>query len=96
MIDDGSAADILYLNAYKRTGLAESDLNPTTSPLYGFIRDHVIPKGMAKLIVTVGEHPRSSTIIVEFLIVDCPSEGFESSYLDLSPHHEIPNYRGNR
>ena len=45
MVDDGSAADILYLNAYKRMGLAENDLNPTTSLLYGFIRDHVVPKG---------------------------------------------------
>ena len=53
MVDDGSIVDILYLNTYKRIGLAESDLNPTTSPLYGFTRDHVVPKGTAKLTMTV-------------------------------------------
>ena len=100
MVDDGSAKDILYLNAYKRI-----DLNPTTSPLYGFTGDHVIPKGTAKLTVTVEEHLRTSTTVPDFLIVNCllaiygiigrPLLGFESSYLDLSPHNEVPNCRGN-
>ena len=71
-VDDGSATDILYLNEYKRMGLAESDLNPTISPLYGFIGDHAIPKGMTKLTIMVGEHSRTSTTIADFLIVDCP------------------------
>ena len=57
MVDDCSAMDILYLDAYKRMGLAENALSPMTSPLYGFTGDHIIPKGMAKLVVTVGEHP---------------------------------------
>ena len=57
MVDDGSAMDIFYLDAYKRMGLAESTLSPTTSPLYGFTGDNMIPKGTAKLAMTVGEHP---------------------------------------
>ena len=61
MVDDSSAVDIFYLNAYKRIGLVESDLNPTTSPLYEFTRDHVVPKGMAKLTVMMGEHLRMYT-----------------------------------
>ena len=72
MVDDGTV-DVLYLNAYKRMGLAESDLNPSTSSLYGFTRDHVVTKGMVKLTVIVGEHPRPSTIVVDFLIVDYTS-----------------------
>ena len=72
MVDDDSAVDILYLNAYKRMVLAESDLNPTTSPFYGFTRDHVIPKGMTNLIIMVEEHPQTSTVVDDFLIVDCP------------------------
>ena len=35
--------------------------------------DSVIPKGTIKLAVTVGEHPRVSTIMMEFLVIDCPS-----------------------
>ena len=73
LIDNESAMDIIYLDAYKRMGLTERKLSPTTSPLYGFTRDHVIPKGTLKLAVTVGEHPRLSTVMTEFLIVDFPS-----------------------
>ena len=73
MLDDGSAVVIPYLIAYKRMGLTKSDLNSTTSLLYGFVGDHIVPKWMAKLTVTVGEYPRTSTIITIFLIVDCPS-----------------------
>ena len=36
-------------------------------------RDHVISKGTIKLAVTVGKHPRVSTMMTEFLIVDCSS-----------------------
>ena len=58
MVDDGSVANILYLNAYKRMGLAVSNLNPTTSPLYRFTGDHVVPKGTTKLTVTMRKLPR--------------------------------------
>ena len=51
LVDNGSIVDIIYLDAYKKMGLTESELNPTT----------------------LGEHPRLSTVMVEFLIIDCPS-----------------------
>ena len=49
MVDDGSAVDILYLNAYKRMSLIEDELDPNSSPLYDFTRDHVVPKEVLKL-----------------------------------------------
>ena len=70
MVDDGSAVNILYLNAYKRIGLTEGDLDPNSSPLYGFTRDHVVPKGEAKLTIIVGEHPRTLTVLTNFLVID--------------------------
>ena len=72
MVDDGSTVDILYLDAYKRIGLTEGALNPTASLLYEFIRDYLIPKGTTKLAVTVGEHPRVSMVVANFLVVDFP------------------------
>ena len=51
----------------------ESDLSLTTFPLYGFVRDHVIPRGTIKLVVIVGEHPWVSTIVTELLAIDFPS-----------------------
>ena len=67
MVDDGSAVDILYLNTYKRMGLTEDDLDPNSSPLYRFTGDHVVPKRVAKLTITVGEHPQISTVLANFL-----------------------------
>ena len=73
MVDNGSVADILYLNIYKKMGLTEDNLDPNSSPLYGFTVDHVIPKGVAKLTIIVGEHTRTCTVLTNFLVVDAPS-----------------------
>ena len=73
LLDNGSIIDIIYLDAYKRMGLDEHDLSPTTSSLYGFTGDHFILRVTIKLAITVGEHPRVSTVITNFLIVDCLS-----------------------
>ena len=73
LVDNGSTVDNIYLDAYKRMGLIESELSPTTSPFYGFTGDHMIPKGTIKLVVMVGEHSPVSTVMTKFLVVDCPS-----------------------
>ena len=73
LVDDGSAMDIIHLDAYKRMRLTESELSPSTLPLYEFTGDHVVPKGTIKLVVTIGEHPRESNVMIEFLVVDYPS-----------------------
>ena len=44
-----------------------------TSPLYRFTGDHVFPRGTIKLAVTMGDYARTSTVVAEFLVVDCPS-----------------------
>ena len=59
MVDNRSVVDILYLDGYKRVGLTKDNLIPTTSLLYGFIGNHIIPKGRTKLTVTLGELPRA-------------------------------------
>ena len=48
-------------------------MTPTTSLLYGFIGDKVIPEGTINLVVTLGEPPRTTTMMIEFLIVKFPS-----------------------
>ena len=60
LVDNGSTVDIIYLDAYIRKRLAESELSPTTSPLYRFTGDHMIPMDTAKLVVIMGEHQQSS------------------------------------
>ena len=43
LIDSGSTVNILYWNAYQKIRLKWADLCPTTSPLYGFTGESVIP-----------------------------------------------------
>ena len=49
LVDNRSAVNILYWDAYQKTGLTWADLSPITSPLYGFSRDHVILERTIKL-----------------------------------------------
>ena len=72
MVDDGNAVDILYLNAYKRMGLTRR-LGPQQLPILWLHGDHVVPKGVEKLIITIGEHPQTSTVLDNFFVVDALS-----------------------
>lgn len=73
MIDNGNAVDILYYNAFIKRGLKDSDLKPVTTPLYYFIGNFVIPNGRIILPLILGEYPKTSTLMAEFFVVDCPS-----------------------
>ena len=72
-VDNGSSVDILYLRAYEQMRLGLHQLTPTPTPLYGFTGDSLTPVGSIKLALTVGTYPRISTVMANFLIVDCPS-----------------------
>ncbi|GAA0184157.1 hypothetical protein LIER_31446 [Lithospermum erythrorhizon] len=54
LVDTGSSTDILYLSTYDKLGLPRNMLQPMHTPLTGFIRHSVYPKGMAILDFTVG------------------------------------------
>ena len=71
--DNGSFVDILYLQAFERMGLKVSDLKPSPNPIYDFTGDLVVPLGMISLPMTVGEYPRQSYVITNFLVLDQPS-----------------------
>ena len=53
--------------------LANSRINPFTSPLVSFTRDRIIPRGIVTLIVIASTYPAQVTKEIDFLIVDCPS-----------------------
>ena len=73
LVDNGSAVNILFWNVYQKTRLTRSDLSLVTSPLCGFTGDHVIPKGTIKLVIMLGDYPRVSTVVTEFLVIRCLS-----------------------
>ncbi|XP_075636500.1 uncharacterized protein LOC142608693 [Castanea sativa] len=65
LVDDGSGAEIMYLNLFNGLKLREEDLEKYDSPLVGFDRKQIIPRGMIKLPVQV----EGTEVQVNFLVV---------------------------
>ena len=54
MVDQGSAAEIMYPDLYKGLNLKVENLTPYSSPLVSFERKIIIPKGQIRLPVQIG------------------------------------------
>ena len=66
MIDEGSAAEVMYPDLYRGLGLTPQDLTAYSSPLVSFEGRSVIPLGMIRLPVQTG----SEVVEVDFIVVD--------------------------
>ena len=66
MVDQGSAAEIMYPDLYKGLNLKAEDLMPYNSPLMSFEGKIVIPKGQVRLPVQTS----SEVVEVDFIVVD--------------------------
>ena len=64
--------NILYWDTYQKAGLRLIDFTLMTS-LLKVTGDSVIPEGTIKLAVTLGEPPWMATVMIDFLIIKCPS-----------------------
>ena len=73
LVDNRSSVVILYYQAFQRMGLRDNDLRPSPNPIYGFTRDFVVPVGVITLPLIVGEYPRESCVMADFLVIDQPS-----------------------
>ena len=69
MVDQGSAAEIMYPDIFKGLNLRAEDLTPYNSPLVSFEGKVIIPKGHIRLLVQTG----SETMEVDFIVVDAYS-----------------------
>ena len=69
MVDQGSAAEIMYPDLYKGLNLKVGDLMPYSSPLVSFEGKIIIPKGQVRLPVQTG----SEVVEVDFIVVDAYS-----------------------
>ena len=68
-VDQGSEAEIMYPDLYNGIYLKPKDLTGYDSPLLGFDRKVVIPKGQIRLPVQVG----LEVVNVDFIMVDAYS-----------------------
>ena len=69
MVDQGSAAEIMYPDLFKGLNLRAEDLTPYSSPLVSFEGKVIIPKGQIRLPVQTG----SEIVEVNFIVVDAYS-----------------------
>ena len=69
MVDQGSAAEIMYPNLFKGLNLRTKNLTPYNSPLVSFEGKVIILKGQIRLPVQTG----SKTMEVDFIVVDAYS-----------------------
>ena len=69
MVDQGSAAEIMYPNLFKGLNLRTEDLTPYNSPLVSFEGKIIIPKGQVGLPVQAGVE----IVEVDFIVVDAYS-----------------------
>ena len=69
MVDQGNAAEIMYLDLYKGLNLKAEDLTPYNSPLVSFEGNIIIPKGQIRLPVQTG----LEVVEVDFIVVDAYS-----------------------
>ncbi|XP_050264006.1 uncharacterized protein LOC126708247 [Quercus robur] len=66
LVDQGSGAEIMYPDLYNGLNLKPEDLTSYDSPLVGFDRKVVIPKGQIRLPVQAG----SEVVEMDFIVVD--------------------------
>ena len=66
MVDDGSGAEIMYPDLYKRLKLRPKDLMPYSSPLMSFDGKIAMPKGQIRLPMQTGPE----IVEVNFIVVD--------------------------
>ena len=66
MIDQGSAAEIMYPDLFKGLGLKLEDLSTYSSPLVSFEGKMVVPRGQIRLPVQTG----LDVVEVDFIVVD--------------------------
>ena len=65
-MDQGSTAEIMYLDLYKGLNLKSEDLTPYSSPLVSFEGKLIIPKGQIRLLVQTG----LEVVEVDFIVMD--------------------------
>ena len=66
MVDQGSAAEIMYPDLYKGLGLKPEDLTTYNFPLVSFEGKMVVPKGQIRLLVQAGTY----VVEVDFIVVN--------------------------
>ncbi|CAL2267229.1 unnamed protein product [Prunus armeniaca] len=73
LIDTGSSVNVIFADAFKGLGIADSMVNRQITPLLSFSGDLVQPVDSISLPIAFGVAPRKTMTYDQFLIVDYPT-----------------------
>ncbi|KAK3013274.1 hypothetical protein RJ639_009595 [Escallonia herrerae] len=73
LIDNGSSAEILFHDAFKKMNIPTDRLRKMDTPLYGFSNHPVAAEGIIALPVVIGTPPTQANFMLDFVVVKVPS-----------------------
>lgn len=73
LVDNGASVDILFHDAFIKTGYVDSQLTPTDMPIYGFNGVESKVEGTILLPMTMGVEPCEATQMLNFLVIKASS-----------------------
>ncbi|KAK3028441.1 hypothetical protein RJ639_039033 [Escallonia herrerae] len=73
LIDNGSFAEILFYDAFKKMNIPTDRLRKMETPLYGFSKHPVAAEGIIALPVAIGTPPAQANFMLDFVVVKVPS-----------------------
>ncbi|CAL2276736.1 unnamed protein product [Prunus armeniaca] len=101
LIDIGSSVNVIFSDAFRGLGIADSMVNQQITSLLSFFRDLVQPVGSVRLPIAFGVAPQKTVIYDQFLIVDYPTtqrhhrtnDTYQNQSSPVPPHivDEVPN-----
>ncbi|KAK3004136.1 hypothetical protein RJ639_018990 [Escallonia herrerae] len=71
-VNNGSSAEVLFYNAFKKMNIAADRLRKMDTPLYGFSNHLVVVKGIIAFPVTIGTPPTQANFMLDFVVVKVP------------------------
>src|SRR4051812_20323114 len=73
LVDDGSSCDIIFLEAFMKIRIKANALKECVGGLVGFTGHEAPIVGILTLPMNLGEWPRATTEMIDFLVMDLPS-----------------------
>ncbi|KAK3020180.1 hypothetical protein RJ639_046988 [Escallonia herrerae] len=73
LIDNGSSAEVLFYDAFKKMNIPTDRLRKMDTPLYGFSNHPVAAEGITALPVAIGTPLAQANFMLDFVVVKVPS-----------------------
>ncbi|KAK3033199.1 hypothetical protein RJ639_036991 [Escallonia herrerae] len=73
LIDNGSFAEVLFYDAFKKMNISTDRLRKMDTPLYGLSNHPVTAEGIIALPVAIGTPPAQANFMLDFVVVKVPS-----------------------